>query len=125
RFLPGDDPRVRATVDRTRRELAADGLVYRYRRQDGLPGDEGAFVICSFWLVDNLAWRGDVDAARALFARISRYATDVGLFAAQIDPLGGAQMGNSPQAFSQVGLIGAALNLEKAEAPVSLGARHA
>jgi len=124
RFLPGDDPRVRATVDRTRRELAADGLVYRYRRQDGLPGDEGAFVICSFWLVDNLAWRGDVDAARALFERISRYANDVGLFAEQIDPVSGAQLGNFPQAFSHVGLIGAALNLEKAEAPVSLAARH-
>jgi alpha,alpha-trehalase len=120
RFLPADDPRVHATVDRTRRELAADGLVYRYRRQDGLPGDEGALVICSFWLVDNLAWRGEADAARGLFEQISGYANDVGLFAEQIDPVSGAQLGNFPQAFSHVGLIGAALNLEKAEAPVSV-----
>jgi alpha,alpha-trehalase len=81
-----------------------------------LQGDEGAFVICSFWLVDNLAQRGDIDAARALFERICRCANDVGLLAEEIDPVSGAQLGNVPQALSHVGLVGAALNLEKAEA---------
>src|SRR5215469_12858751 len=116
RFVPPDDPRMRATVERIRRELATGELVNRYRRPDGLPGDEGAFVICSFWLVDNLAWRGDVDAARGLFEQICRRANDLGLLAEQVDPTSGAQLGNFPQAFSHVGLIGAALNLEKAEA---------
>jgi alpha,alpha-trehalase len=118
RFLRPDDPRMRATVDRTRRELATDGLVSRYQRPDGLPGDEGAFVICSFWLVDNLAQRGDVDAAHGLFERICRCANDVGLLAEEVDPVSGAQLGNFPQALSHVGLVGAALNLEKAEASV-------
>jgi len=116
RFLRPDDPRMRATVDRIRNELATDGLVNRYQRPDGLRGDEGAFVVCSFWLVDNLAQRGDVDAARALFERICRCANDVGLLAEEIDPVSGAQLGNFPQALSHVGLVGAALNLEKAEA---------
>src|SRR5262252_829506 len=118
RFLRPDDPRMRATVDRIRNELATDGLVNRYQRPDGLRGDEGAFVVCSFWLVDNLAQRGDVDAARALFERICRCANDVGLLAEEIDPVSGAQLGNFPQALSHVGLVGAALNLEKAEASV-------
>jgi len=116
RFVPPDDPRMRATVQRIRRELATGELVNRYQRADGLPGDEGAFVICSFWLVDNLAWRGDVDAARGLFEQICGRANDLGLLAEQVDPASGAQLGNFPQAFSHVGLIGAALNLEKAEA---------
>jgi GH15 family glucan-1,4-alpha-glucosidase len=116
RFVPPEDPRVHSTVDRIQRELATDGLVKRYQRPDGLPGDEGAFVICSFWLVDNLALRGEVDAARRLFERIYRCANDVGLLAEQLDPVSGAQLGNFPQAFSHVGLIGAALNLEKAQA---------
>jgi len=118
RFLRPGDPRMRATVDRTWRELATDGLVNRYQRPDGLQGDEGAFVICSFWLVDNLAQRGDVDAARALFERISRCANDVGLLAEEVDPVSGAQLGNFPQALSHVGLIGAGMNLKKAEASV-------
>ncbi len=124
RFLPPTDPRVRATVDRVAAELTQDGLVYRYLRSDGLPGDEGAFVICSFWLVDNLALRGDVASAHKLFERLCGYANDVGLLAEQVDVRTGEALGNFPQAFSHVGLIGAALNLEKASAGDFSAAPH-
>lgn len=113
RFLPPDDPRVRATFERIESQLAADGLVYRYLDPDGLPGGEGAFVICSFWLVDNLALGGELGRARELFERLLGYANDVGLLAEQIDPATGEFLGNFPQAFSHVGLIGAALNLQR------------
>jgi len=115
---------VRATVDRVAAELTQDGLVYRYLRSDGLPGDEGAFVICSFWLVDNLALRGDVASAHKLFERLCGYANDVGLLAEQVDARTGEALGNFPQAFSHVGLIGAALNLEKASAGDFSAAPH-
>ncbi|MBI2238127.1 MAG: glycoside hydrolase family 15 protein [Actinobacteria bacterium] len=114
RFVPADDPRVRATVRRIERELSVEGLVYRYLGSDGLPGGEGAFVICSFWLVDNLALTGDVDRAGELFERLLGYANDVGLLAEQVDPASGDLLGNFPQSFSHVGLVGAALNLERA-----------
>jgi len=116
RFLPETDHRVRATVDRIAAELTSDGLVRRYLRPDGLPDDEGSFLICSFWLVDNLAMRGDLETASELFKRLSSYANDVGLLSEQVDSRTGQQLGNFPQAFSHVGLIGAALNLEKASA---------
>ena len=115
RFLPPDDARVVATLRRTERELTADGLAYRYvERNDGLPGGEGTFTICTWWLVDNLALTGDVGAARELFERVLGYANDLGLLAEQIDPASGELLGNFPQAFSHVGLIGAAMNLRKA-----------
>ncbi|MDP9389647.1 MAG: glycoside hydrolase family 15 protein [Actinomycetota bacterium] len=97
------------------RELAPDGLVYRYlERDDGLPGGEATFVICSFWLVDNLALVGKTERARELFERLLGYANDVRLLAEELDPLSGELLGNFPQAFSHVGLIGAALNLARA-----------
>jgi alpha,alpha-trehalase len=114
RFLPADDPRVRATMKRIEKELTADCLVDRYREDDGLPGKEGAFLICSFWLVDNLALAGEVDRACELFERLVDYANDVGLLSEEVDPANGELLGNFPQAFSHVGLIGAALNLEQA-----------
>ena len=114
-FLPAHDPRVRATVERTERELAPKGLVYRYLdSDDGLRGDEGTFIICSWWLVDNLALAGEVPRAQQLFERLLAYGNDVGLFAEQVDPATGELLGNFPQAFSNVGLIGAAMNLERA-----------
>ena len=113
-FLPPHDPRVRATVERTERELARKGLVYRYvDGDDGVRGDEGTFVICSWWLVDNLALAGNFPRARQLFERLLGYGNDLGLFAEQVDPITGEFLGNFPQAFSHVGLIGAAMNLDK------------
>jgi GH15 family glucan-1,4-alpha-glucosidase len=113
-FLPASDPRVQATIQEVERQLASGGLVYRYRQEDGLSGDEGAFVICSFWLVNNLALTGRLEEARILFERICSYANDVGLLAEQIDPDSGELLGNFPQAFSHVGLISAAINLRNA-----------
>lgn len=113
-FLSPSHPWVRGTVDLVIRELVQDDLVYRYRRPDGLVGPEGAFVICSFWLVEALARLGRIDEATARFERLLARANDVGLYAEEIDPVTGEHLGNFPQAFSHVGLISAALALEEA-----------
>jgi alpha,alpha-trehalase len=115
-FLPPDDPRVLATVERIGRELSVDGFVYRYlERTDGLPGGEATFLICSFWLVDNLALTGQVDRARELFERLCRCANDVGLLGEEVDARSGELLGNFPQAFSHVGLINSAIQLGRQE----------
>ena len=113
RFLPANDPRVRATYERISRELTTDCFVRRYDADDGLPGREGAFLICSFWLVDNLAMAGEYDRACELFEHLLGCANDVGLLSEEVDPSTGELLGNFPQTFSHVGLIGAALNLER------------
>ncbi len=118
-FLRADDPRVRSTLARVERELTQDGLVYRYRTDDGLPGDEGAFLICSFWLVDNLALTGHVRRAHDELERLMTYGNDLGLFSEQINPQTGELLGNFPQAFSHVGLINAVRNLRQAGNPRS------
>ncbi|MEN8654341.1 glycoside hydrolase family 15 protein [Streptomyces sp. 21So2-11] len=111
-FLPPDDPRVIGTVDAVRRELSTpDGLVRRYPTigdhagVDGLKGDEGAFILCSFWLVDALALTGRLDEAHALFERLLALRNDLGLLAEEYDPAQQRQLGNFPQAFSHMGLI--------------------
>ncbi|MET9761873.1 glycoside hydrolase family 15 protein [Streptomyces sp. NPDC006372] len=111
-FLPPDDPRVIGTVDAVRRELStADGLVHRYPTTgedagvDGLAGDEGTFVLCSFWLVDALALTGRLDEAHALFEHLLALRSDLGLLAEEYDPVQQRQLGNFPQAFSHMGLI--------------------
>ena len=114
RFLPPDDPRVQSTLGRIEGDLTRDGLVYRYRTDDGLPGDEGAFLICSFWLVDNLALTGNPGRAHDELVRLLGYANDLGLFAEQVDPRTGELLCNFPQAFSHVGLINAVRNLNQA-----------
>jgi alpha,alpha-trehalase len=115
RFLPPDDARVVATMERVSNELTRDGFVYRYiETDDGIVGGEATFTICSFWLVDNLALAGRVEEAEALFERLLGVTNDVGLLSEEIDPSSGELLGNFPQAFSHVGLIGAALNLERA-----------
>lgn len=114
-FIDAEDPRARTTADAIESRLARNGLVYRYEGEDGLPGDEGAFAICSFWLVDNLAILGDTERACALFERLLDCRNDVGLLAEEIDPRTDEPLGNFPQAFSHVGLIGAALNLARSE----------
>ncbi|MEV1288604.1 glycoside hydrolase family 15 protein [Micromonospora sp. NPDC049679] len=119
-FLPADDPRMRATIDAIVHRLTDErGLVYRYRPDigvDGLPGQEGTFLPCTFWLAQVHALAGDLDAAREVFARAVGHANDVGLLAEQVDPATGALLGNFPQAFSHIGLVNAAYAIDQAEA---------
>ncbi|MDE2229613.1 MAG: glycoside hydrolase family 15 protein [Alphaproteobacteria bacterium] len=113
-FLPPDDPRVIKTRDAIADELTLDGLVRRYlpdQTPDGLSGDEGAFLICSFWLADNYALVGRRREARVLFERLLALRNDVGLLAEEYDPHAKRLLGNFPQAFSHVGLINTAHNL--------------
>jgi GH15 family glucan-1,4-alpha-glucosidase len=113
-FLPATDPRVIGTLSAVEGELISDGLVLRYdteKRVDGLPPGEGAFLACSFWLVDNYVLQGRIDEARALFERLLSLRNDVGLLAEQYDVSGRRQLGNFPQAFSHLALINSARNL--------------
>jgi GH15 family glucan-1,4-alpha-glucosidase len=103
--------RMCQTVERVRRDLGHNGFLYRYIEPDGLPQGEGAFVICSFWLVEALALQGRIDEASAEFERLVACANDVGLLAEQIDPDSRELLGNFPQAFSHIGLINAAETL--------------
>jgi alpha,alpha-trehalase len=115
-FLPGTDPRMKATIDATAERLTDDrGLVYRYRAHDGLQGEEGTFLLCTFWLAQAQALAGEVNQARATFERAVAYVNDVGLLAEEVD-IGGAEMiGNYPQAFSHIGLVNAAWAITQAE----------
>ncbi|WP_234388823.1 glycoside hydrolase family 15 protein [Streptomyces sp. AS58] len=114
-FLPPDDPRVTGTIDAVRAELSHDGLLRRYSVDrtdvDGLPGDEGAFLVCSFWLADALHMTGRTREARELFERLVGLANDVGLLSEEYDPVSGRLLGNFPQAFSHIGLVNTALAL--------------
>ncbi|VVE15307.1 glucoamylase [Pandoraea capi] len=114
-FLPPDDPRVIGTVEAVERELMKDGLVQRYRTSrvdDGLPAGEGAFLACSFWMVDCLVMIGRHADARALFERLLSLRNDVGLLAEEYDTTHERQVGNFPQAFSHIALVHAAIRLE-------------
>jgi len=118
-FLAATDARMQSTIETIARDLTEDGLVLRYhtredRNPDGLTGDEGTFVICSFWLVSCLALAGELDRAETLFDRLVGHANDLGLLAEEIDTTSGEQLGNFPQAFSHVGLITAAWQLDRA-----------
>ena len=118
RFLPPDDPRVRATVLAIREELTEDGMVLRYRTEetdDGLKGEEGTFTICSFWLVSALAEIGEVVKARQLCEKMLSYASPLQLYAEEIDPRSGRHLGNFPQAFSHLALINAVMHVINAE----------
>ena len=113
-FLPADDRRIVGTVEAVERELVVDGLVRRYdtaTTDDGLPGDEGAFLMCTFWLVDGLERIGRRNDALALFERLLSLRNDVGLLAEQYDTKAGRLVGNFPQAFSHVSLVHSARNL--------------
>jgi alpha,alpha-trehalase len=120
-FLPADDPRMKSTIDAIADDLTEDGLVLRYRNSaegvnaDGLQGEEGTFVICSFWLVSCLAKAGELERAEALFDQLAGYANDVGLLAEEIDTASGEMLGNVPQAFSHIGLIIAAKAIDDAK----------
>ncbi|GGQ24594.1 glycoside hydrolase family 15 protein [Streptomyces roseolilacinus] len=114
-FLPPDDPRVVGTVEAVRAELGHHGFVRRYGTDgiavDGLPGGEGTFLACSFWLADALRMMGRTEEARELFERLLELRNDVGLLAEEYDPVARRQLGNFPQAFSHVGLVATALAL--------------
>jgi GH15 family glucan-1,4-alpha-glucosidase len=113
-FLPADDPRVRGTVTAIERGLMSEGFVARYLTHgtvDGLPGDEGVFLPCSFWLADNYQLMGRRAEARQLFERLLGLCNDVGLISEEYDPRRGRLLGNFPQAFTHVGLVNTALNL--------------
>jgi GH15 family glucan-1,4-alpha-glucosidase len=115
-FLPATDPRVAGTVSAIERELMWNGFVQRYRPQehvDGLPGGEGAFVACTFWLADNYALQGRHDEALRTFERLLGLRNDLGLFAEEYDPDARRQLGNFPQAFAHVMLINTATNLAR------------
>ena len=112
-FVDACDPKMLGTLDAVQRELTRDGLVYRYTEMDdGLAGHEGTFAICTFWLVQCLALCGRQEEAEQLFANVLRHGNDLGLFAEEIDPASGEQLGNFPQAFTHIGLINAAERLQ-------------
>ncbi|WP_327175030.1 glycoside hydrolase family 15 protein [Streptomyces sp. NBC_01335] len=119
-FLPPDDPRIVGTVDAIRAELGSDGLVRRYSTEgasvDGLPGEEGAFIVCTFWLADALLRTGRAAEAEEIFERLLDLRNDVGLLAEEYDTVAGRQLGNYPQAFSHIGLVNTAVALAGEEA---------
>jgi GH15 family glucan-1,4-alpha-glucosidase len=120
-FLPPTDPRVQGTLAAIEGDLVRDGLVLRYdtgESVDGLAPGEGAFLACSFWLVDNYVLQGRTEEARALFDRLLSLRNDVGLLAEEYDPRAGRQLGNFPQAFSHLALINSAHNLASMAGPV-------
>jgi GH15 family glucan-1,4-alpha-glucosidase len=120
-FLPATDARVQGTLQAIEDKLLIDDeFVLRYEPDnpaDGLPAGEGAFLACSFWLVDNYVLQGRYAEARKLFSRLLSRCNDLGLLAEELDPLTGRMLGNFPQAFSHVGLINSALNLNRQAGP--------
>lgn len=114
-FLPFDDPRVQGTIDRIVEQLVDSGFVYRYLTGDGLPGREGAFGLCTFWLIDALALSGRQREARDMLARMARHSNHLGLYPEQFDPGDGAFLGNFPQALTHIGLINSVIYLAFAE----------
>ena len=126
-FLPPNDKRVVATAEAIARELTENGYVLRYRPNeapDGLPHNEGAFLICSFWLADNFALMGREKEAREIFDRLLDIRNDVGLLAEEYDPVAKCFLGNFPQAFSHVGLINTAHNLSLRRGPADHRSAH-
>ena len=117
-FLPAADARMRATVEAVERELGTAGLVRRWA------SDPSGFLICTYWLVECLAMAGEVDRAHQWFTTATRYANDLGLLSEEIDPGSGDQLGNTPQAFSHVGLINAAWRLGQATPSTSPSTPH-
>jgi GH15 family glucan-1,4-alpha-glucosidase len=130
-FLPADEPRMRSTIDVTGQGLAGpDGVLYRYRpagggsvsgpspigglADDGLPGSEGAFLACTFWLIHDLCHLGHIEEAREHFERMLTYASPLGLFSEEVDLASGEMLGNYPQAFTHIGLINSAVTIERA-----------
>jgi len=107
---------MKATIDATAERLTDDrGLVYRYLAQDGLEGEEGTFLLCTFWMAQAQALAGELEKAKATFKTAASFCNDVGLLAEEIDPNTGELLGNFPQAFSHIGLVNAAYAISEAE----------
>jgi GH15 family glucan-1,4-alpha-glucosidase len=125
-FLPATDPRMNSTVRAIQGGLLRDGFVERYRTDpevDGLPRGEGTFLLCTFWMADNLELQGRQEEARALFNRLLSIRSELGLLSESYDTSSGRLVGNFPQAFSHVGLINSARNLSKHDGPAQDRAR--
>jgi GH15 family glucan-1,4-alpha-glucosidase len=118
KVMPANAPQMRATIDLIAEALNKDGLLRRVSEEfaDGVPGGEGAFLLCSFWLADCYIYIGRVEEATELFERLLSYANDLGLLSEEYDPVAGHQLGNFPQAFTHVALINTAVNLARARA---------
>ena len=115
-FLPGDDPRVTGTIDAVRETLGRSDLLYRYTEDDTLDGDEGAFLACSFWLVQALALNGRLDEAKRLYADLcTRRSNDLGLFSEEWDPEQNRMLGNYPQGLTHIALLNAASTIRSVE----------
>ena len=129
-LLPYDDPRVQGTIEAVMKNLMTEkGLVYRYKNEDGLPGDEGCFLLCSFWLVDSLSLSGRLDEATSIFVNVLQLMNPLGILAEEIDPETGKLLGNFPQAFSHIGLVNSALYIgiargRKHKGPKPQGFKH-
>ncbi|HEX6096661.1 MAG TPA: glycoside hydrolase family 15 protein [Thermoanaerobaculia bacterium] len=121
-FIPADDPRMIGTIEHIRAQLETNGLLHRYPTSpdvDGLPSGEGVFLMCTFWLADNLALLGRYDEAEEIFERLLALRNDVGLLAEEYDPVARRHLGNFPQAFSHVALVNTAQNLLRRDGPAS------
>jgi GH15 family glucan-1,4-alpha-glucosidase len=121
-FLPASDPRIQGTLRAIEERLVRDGLVLRYdtaEAEDGLPPGEGAFLACSFWLVDNLVLQGRREDARTLFEHLLSLRNDVGLLAEEYEPRSRRQLGNFPQAFSHLALVDSARMLSSTKSPAA------
>ena len=117
RFIDGDDPKMLGTIAAVEEDLIRDGLLLRYRTSsgvDGLAGDEHPFLACSFWLVSAYALAGRPDDAATLMDRLVGLSNDVGLLSEEYDMAADRMVGNFPQAFSHLALVGAAMNIERA-----------
>ncbi|MGZ7048868.1 MAG: glycoside hydrolase family 15 protein [Methanobacterium sp.] len=115
-FLPYDDPRIQSTINTVMKNLMIEnGFLYRYKNEDGLPGEEGYFALCSFWLVDSLTLSGRLDEAEEIFVKVLQQISPLGLLSEEIDPVTKKLLGNFPQAFSHIGLINSALYISIAK----------
>ena len=119
-FLPAKDPKMSATIQRIREELSEDDLIYRYRVDDGQLGKEGAFTVCSFWMVDCLTRLGKLREAEGLLNQLTKRSNHLGLYSEEIDPKTGEALGNFPQAYTHMGLITASVHLEEARRKTGL-----
>lgn len=122
-FPSADDPRMRATIEATAERLTDDvGVVYRYRTEggvDGLAGEEGTFLLCTFWLAQAMALSGQPERASGVFEQAASYINDVGLLAEEVESATGELVGNFPQAFSHIGLVNAAWAISQARRPIA------